>query len=301
MRVEEFTATYEGGVRPRSDALITSNAAGFAVIDEGLNASFCSAGIQDMDLAMEAGRGLGVTSPEDLAVFARRHADYVQIVGDLLEEDDPYWRAGGASCGAELFESADDPAALAGRALCDQFFQPAEVESVQRDFRIVEAREDQLVLEPRSVDPNTSEVRKRLLSEFAACCFPKPTAYQVRAGHQWIVRGSATGFSHAVTTDPTSLRCVADCSPLAERQRGRAYEISCNDGCPLDPQQQPVIGYAVDGQDVACRVDSAADGIDPGEPGSECVFQSLTGGRRATATCASAGSSRMASAPSFSG
>jgi hypothetical protein len=59
------------------------------------------------------------------------------------------------------------------------------------------------------------------------------------------------------------------------RQRGRAYEISCSENC-TDEQGRPVVGAAVPGQDFACVVDSVEDGIDPGEPGSECVFQSLT-------------------------
>jgi hypothetical protein len=225
-----------------------------------------------MDLAMEAGRNLGVTSTTDLEAFGRRHADYVQIVGDLLEEDDPYWTGDGASCGAELFQTSENPARLLGRSLCEEFFLPPEVESETRDYRIVQASEDALLDEPRG---DFSPTRRRLLSAFAACCFPQPTAYLIRAGNQWVVRGAATGFSHAVTTDPTSLRCVADCNPMASLQRGRVFEISCNENCAANPQGNLPIGLATD-DDYVCRVDSVENGIDPGEPGSECVFQSLT-------------------------
>jgi hypothetical protein len=275
---EDFVATYEGAVRPISEALFSVDAAtGLGVVDEGLNASFCSSGVQDMALVVEAGRGLGV-SAADQAAFARRHADYVQIVGDLLEEDDPYWSAPsrGATCGAELFLSENTATLVPGRSLCDQFFLPAELENPHRDFRIVEAREDTLLVEPRDAPPDTSTTRRRQLSEFANCCFPNQTAFQIRGGNQWIVRGAATGFSHAVTTDPTSLRCVADCNPMAEHQRGRAYEISCSQNCPTDALGQPTVGRAIAGEDFACVVDNTEDGIDPGEPGSECVFQSLT-------------------------
>lgn len=268
---EDFTATYEGTVRPASDALFGIDAAtGLGAINEGLNASFCSAGVQDMDLTMEVGRSLGVTSAESLLAFARRHADYVQIVGDLLEEDDPHWSApnAGESCGLELFQSADNPSLLSGRPLCEQFFLPAEAESDNRDYRVVRASEDALLVEPRSVDDMTSERRRRLLSEFAACCFPDPTAFQIRAGHQWVVRGAATGFSHSVTTDPASLRCVSDCNPMTALQRGRVFEVSCDAGCSgAGPAQDT---------DFVCRVGDTSGGIDPGEPGSECVFQSLT-------------------------
>ncbi|HTV19888.1 MAG TPA: hypothetical protein VMG12_14485 [Polyangiaceae bacterium] len=290
---EDFTAIYEGPVRGVSEALFSIDpVTGLGKIDEGLNASYCSAGVQDMDLVLDDARRLGVTAPADLQAFARRHADYVQIVGDLLDEDDPYWRGDGASCGAELFQPDGDTSALSGRLLCEQFFLPAEVQAEQRDFRIVQASEDSLLLEPRiaraPVDPNApadapvndfveaSLQRRQQLSAFAACCFPDPTFFQIRAGRQWVVRGAATGFAHAVTTDPSSLRCVADCNPMAAYQRGRTYEISCNDDCPPNAQGNATVGAAVPDQDFVCRVSDTANGIDPGEPGSECVFQSLT-------------------------
>lgn len=275
---EDFTATYEGTVRAASEALFTLDpATGLGKVNEGLNASFCTSGVQDMDLAAATGRSMGVTAAADLQTFARRHADYVQIVGDLLEEDDPYWSGAGASCGAELFQSGDNPSGLSGRLLCEQFFLPAEAQNENRDYRIVQASEDALLIEPRGADPSEvfSDRRKRLLSEFAACCFPDPTVFQIRGGNQWVVRGAATGFSHAVTTDPTSLRCVADCNPMASRQRGRVFEISCNDDCPPNAEGTLPIGPAT-GEDFVCRVDSVDNGVDPGEPGSECVFQSLT-------------------------
>ena len=284
---EDFTATFEGVVRPASEALFTIDAAtGLGKLNEGLNASLCSSGVQDVDLTTEVGRDMGV-APEDLPAFARRHADYVQIVGDLPEEDDPHWRGAGATCGAELFLPDGDTSGVSGRLLCEQFFLPAEVQAEQRDFRIVQASEDSLLLEPRisrsqpTADAPVNDFteaslkRRQELSAFAACCFPDPTFFQIRAGRQWVVRGAASGFAHAVTTDPTSLRCVADCNPMAAYQRGRAYEISCNGDC-VNEQGNPTVGPSVPGQDFVCGVDSTADGIDPGEPGSECVYQSLT-------------------------
>lgn len=134
------------------------------------------------------------------------------------------------------------------------------------------------MVEPRDFDPReNSPNRRRQLVEFAACCFPGLTSYQVRAGHQWVVRGSATGVPHRVTTDPTSLRCVRDCNPLVQRQQGRAFELSCSGNCPpVDERGRPAIGYANPDEDFACVVDGVEGGIEPGEPGAECVFQSLT-------------------------
>lgn len=277
---EEFTNTYEGVVRQTGQALLSVDAAtGLGVIDEGLNASLCSSGVQDSDLTRSVGEELGV-SDEDQASFVRRHADYAQLTGALLEEDDPYWAdpEGGASCGSAFFEDqADSAARLVGRPFCGEFFGPPELPSSGRDLRIVEASEDRLLVEPRDYNPlENTPTRRRQLSEFAACCFPGLTTYQVRAGHQWVVRGSATGLAHSVTTDPESLRCVRDCSPLVQRQQGRAFEISCSEDCPTDERGRPPIGYARPGEDFACVVDSVAGGIEPGEPGAECVFQSIT-------------------------
>ncbi len=276
---EEVIATYEGVVRETGEALLSVDAdTGLGVVNEGLNASYCSTGLQDMDQVKDDARRLGASAGTDLDYFARRHADYVQIVGDLLNERDPYWFGAGAQCGLELFQGEGTSASrLSGRPLCEQFFGPIEIQSVRRDFRIVEAREDYLLVEPRNFTPERdTPLRRRLLSNFAACCFPGPAEYQIRAGNQWVVRSSVNGFVHNVTTDPASLRCVSDCNPMYSRQRARAYEITCSENCPTDALGQPPAGYAVPGQDSVCVVDSTENGIDPGETGAECVFQNLT-------------------------
>jgi hypothetical protein len=274
---EEFTASYEGVIRQAGQALLSFDvSSGLGVIDEGLNASLCSSGVQDVDVTGVVAQELGVTAA-DRESFTRRHADYAQLTGPFLEEDNAYWAApdGGAECGAAFFqEQGDTTARLVGRPFCEQFFGPPELPSEWRDLRVVQASEDRLLVEPRSFDPRENSAnRRRQLVEFAACCFPGLTSYQVRAGHQWVVRGSATGSPHRVTTDPTSLRCVRDCNPLVQRQQSRAFELSCSENCPVD---EPPIGLAQAGEDFACVVDNVEGGIEPGEPGAECIFQSLT-------------------------
>lgn len=276
---EELTATYEGIVRQSGQALLSvDDDSGLGVINEGLNASLCSAGVQDVDIATVVAGELGLTSGAAQASFARRHADYAQLTGAFLEEDEPYWAdpQGGAQCGAAFFQDPGDTTArLVGRPFCEEFFGPPELPSRWRDLRIVEASEDRLLVEPRDpreISPN----RRRQLMDFASCCFPGLTSYQVRAGHQWVVRGSGTGVPHRVTTDPTSLRCVRDCSPLVQRQQSRVFELSCSEDCPVDEQGRPPIGYARADEDFACVVSNVDGGIAPGEPGAECVFQSLT-------------------------
>jgi len=280
---EDFSATYEGVVRAPSRAIFRAPTTeeGYGIVDEGLNASFCNSGVQDMDLSADVGRGLAVPAGAPLATFARQSADYVQVTASLLDEDDPYWSsAEGASCGSELYASnGDNPTALLGRPLCDSVFGPANVPLpfASRDLRIVAATEDQLLVEPREFDPNVNSAQRRQqLMQFLSCCFPGPSEFQIRAGRQWVMRGSVTGVGHHVTTDPTSRRCVNDCSPLVQKLAGRAFELSCSENCPRDEGAPPAIGLANPEQDFACVVDDTTGGIDPGEPGSECVFQSLT-------------------------
>src|SRR5262249_31724716 len=97
----------------------------------------------------------------------------------------------------------------------------------------------------------------------------------IRAGNQWVVRASVTGVGHHVRTDPATRRCVNDCNPLTQRLSGRVFEISCSGKCPVDDQQRADVGLAKS-NDFVCVVDSTSGGIEPGQPGSECVFQSIT-------------------------
>lgn len=276
---EDFTATYEGVVRTEREGIFRAPADGASVgiVDEGVNASFCSAGVQDLDLTAEVGRSLKVSDPASLAKFSRDHADFVQITGPLLEEDDDYWQTAGAQCGAELFDTGEQVNEVRGRPLCQQFFGTPQVPSNYRDLRIVAASEDSLTVEPREGPDarRNSETRRRRLMQFVSCCFPEPTTYVVRAGSQWVIRGGSSGLGHHVRTDPSSHRCVNDCSPLTQRLSGRALEISCSANCPANAEGRLSVGRAT-ANDFVCVADDTTGGVQPGQPGSECVFQSIT-------------------------
>jgi hypothetical protein len=280
---EDFSVIYEGVIRGESQArfLAPEGEASFGIVSEGLNATFCGSGVQDLDLTADVGRSLGVTDPAKLALFARDHADYVQITGPLLPVDDGYWRSGnpGAECGAELFQdsadSVDSARELRGRALCEQFFGPPQVPTQYRDLRILAASEDQLAVEPRLTEL-ASATRRQKLMQLVSCCFPEPTNFVVRVGNQWSVRGGASGAPHHVKTDPVTSRCVNDCNPLTQRLNSRVFEITCSGKCsPRDELDHGPAGRAGP-RDFACVVDDTTEGIDPNEPGSECVYQSLT-------------------------
>ncbi|HEU4578816.1 MAG TPA: hypothetical protein VFS67_11215 [Polyangiaceae bacterium] len=276
---EDFTATYEGVVRTAREALFRAPADGSSVgtVEEGVNASFCSSGVQDLDLITEVGQSLKVSDPNSLAKFALDHSDFVQITGPLLDEDDDYWRTGGAQCGAELLAGVDQGNEQRGRPACQELFGTPQVPTTLRDLRIVAASEDSLSVEPREAPEarRNSPTRRRQLMQLVSCCFPEPTTYVVRAGKQWVIRGGATGVGHHVRTDPDTHRCVNDCSPLTQRLVGRAFEISCSANCPPNADGRLSVGRA-NANDFVCVADDTRGGVQPGQPGSECVFQSIT-------------------------
>lgn len=276
---EDFVAIYEGPVGASGQSFFRVEPDGFLRVDDGVNGRFCEGGVQDEEVTREVGAGLGVAAT-NLEAFARRHSDYVQIVEDLLEKDDPYWApgGGGAACGADLFDvDVSSAGSGGGRALCEDFFGPYQLQNATRDLRIVEASEDSLRLEPRILEPNNSPERRAQLSEFVSCCFARSSRYTVRAGHQWVVQGSGSGAPHHIKADPTSGRCIQDCNPLTQKLQSRVFEISCSNGCADAPGDTlPAVGLAQPGVDFACVVDDVNGGIAPGEPGAECVYQSLT-------------------------
>jgi hypothetical protein len=276
---EDFVAIYEGPVGASGQSFIRVEPDGFLRIDDGVNGRFCEGGVQDEQVTRDVGVGLGVSAAE-LDAFARRHGDYVQIVEDLPEEDDAYWTPGnpGATCGSELFDiDVSGSGSGGGRALCDDFFGPFQLQNFTRDLRIVEAGEDTMRLESRILEATSSSARRRQLSEFVSCCFPRSTRFAVRAGNQWVVQGSSSGAPHHIKADPSSGRCIQDCNPLSQKLQSRVFEISCSSGCAdAAGDTLPAVGLARAGEDIACVVDDVSGGIEPGEPGAQCVFQSLT-------------------------
>lgn len=118
--------------------------------------------------------------------------DLVTIADGFLDDGDPYWRGVGDACSP---------------IRCRTTFGPPELPTSARDLPIAQAYQDHLVLEAKDVrDP--SDPTKTIP---IACCFPTLVSYQVRAGGQWIVAGSVSGFVHDVVADPATLACVRSC------------------------------------------------------------------------------------------
>ncbi len=261
---EDFDVVFEGAtVRARNGGIPSRD--GALVIDDD-SVRFCARGVRDVAAARVLGRRMGVADNR-LDAFGRRHADYVEVVSTLLDEDDSYWSATG-SAGRSCGTANDDPEA--SRRYCDNTFgetvdDGARKRDGPRDFRVLEAFQDSLAVESRNFAGQAPIDDLR-------CCFPQALRYRVRASHQWIVDGSVSGFPHhmvGVEDTDGRFRCVEDCSPIRERRFGRVFEISCEGDCGTSDTGIPAIGPTT-GEDVACMVESVTEvATDPSHP---CAF-----------------------------
>lgn len=184
---------------------------------------FCRRGVEDLSMGAErealvraslARRGLG----EGQAV-AGRTVDYVQITDAVLPADDAWWREEGLDCWDESTATPE-----ARQRTCEATFGSPEDENLERDFPIVEAYDDHLVLGrfgyvagersasrrlAVSSDPSNAAFLKRM-----RCCFHNQVRFRVRAGGSWLATGSIVGYLHHVSALPGG-RCGASC---AERE-----------------------------------------------------------------------------------
>ena len=262
---EDVLVEYEGALSAERPAgFVQIGAPGADSVLRDADGGFCNRGVEDLALAREVAVEQNIAAGK-LDAYARRHADYVQITSDLRSEDDRYWSQGaGGSCGG-----------VSGKAAffsCRNFFGTADAPSPSRDFTILEARQAELTLSPRGTsDP---EDRQTVLDQLACCFGGAALRYKVRAGHQWIVKGSRSGFRHNVVAD-ADLRCIRDCNPRRSLLRSRILEISSS-SCPAATGDEVTtcgIGRATSA-DVACIVPNQA-AVSPGAAGSECIFENL--------------------------
>lgn len=252
--------TYEGSYSDR--------VAGFLSSDGGLrdpSLSFCGAGVYDLATMADYAKAVLGLDEEPAQAFAARHADYVQIIAALPDEDDSYWRGKG-----EL------------RRQCESSFGPEDAEELdpRRDFRIDQAFGDRLLLSPRDTTSGVTMAH-------AAECFPTAIRYKLRTGRHWALVHDSSGFNHDVVESGADRACVRSCNPLKKWAKSRAFEISSDPAhcrepqsemsadAELDPLDQRV-GCALP-EDLACvfNQDESA-GVQLGGPGSECIFEGLT-------------------------
>jgi hypothetical protein len=204
------------------------------------------------------------------------HADYVQITGDYPSITDPYWQSARGLSGG-------------GRDACLTYFgrppNQAEDLSQRRDFRILEAYQDHLVIRPRrnpkvTADPDKypagspeddkeTDLYNKQVAELAAFpdtmktmlgyCFPSGVRYTVRGANQWVLSNGTPAWLHDTVVDHAQRdRCVRDCDPRKRWFRSRVFEIGTTKVCGPDKSADACaatgVGLATD-TDGPCRYD----------------------------------------------
>ncbi|MEM1032302.1 MAG: hypothetical protein AAGN82_18290 [Myxococcota bacterium] len=193
-----FTVTYEGplpGFGGRFAALTDGEDGTYELLEP--SSQFCRRGVRPEAVWLAIANAEGLSADEAAATAAAR-ADYVQIVSSPPVEADPYW-TGQSAC---TFNQ------------CQQTFGTNDSPLTSRDFRITEATEERLSLEPRDDAAPATDV---------TCCFPGVIEFAVRSGNQWTVIGDQVGFLHRMTTDEEG-RCRPSCDPDLARRTGRVLE-----------------------------------------------------------------------------
>ncbi len=217
----------------------------------------CSKGVEDWAVGQQraatflaANTQAGLRPPENID---RWIGDYIQVADDLLPSGDPYWSSdpqadeqddcwagfNGSTADGGVTPPLTDPTDRYNT--CLNIFDWAANQSVARDFPIVQAFDDGLVITrfnyPGSttfpVTPSTSnrqttppDVTNVPALKQLRCCFHGQVTFNVRAGGEWVTTGSASGFFHRMTVDPVTNRCVTSCDPQKALLNARAIGIA---------------------------------------------------------------------------
>jgi hypothetical protein len=209
-----------------------------------LSGPLCERGIEDYRVGLARAQQVQTelrASGLPAATGLEQHlTDYVQLVGDVPAKGDPWWSAPDWEEGGTCADPAG-PTADTRYEFCSRLYGAGDpgLRNVQRDFPILEAYSDRLVLGLYDTAGNPTASEASIPNRFVArvdegssiwlqrarCCFAKQSAYRVRAGGAWLVSGSASGFLHHVKTRAADGACVVSCDASDRLLNGRVVEI----------------------------------------------------------------------------
>jgi hypothetical protein len=250
---QDWAITYEGGL-PGFQGLsaIVSTTDGYSsLVLSQPQGRFCDKGIEDWNVG--SARAASVTNaliasgrPVPTDRFERRMIDYVQLNEELLPPGDPYWRQddlpGADACWGPRLNPADgspaarEEAARARHETCTSAFGTLAEATSNRDFPILEAYDDRLVI-GRFANVPPSTTREAIYShpsnatslKLMRCCFHNQVRFNVRAGSQWVALGSRVGVLHHLVRGEGG-RCVSSCNPDEALLNGRAPSLPFGPG-----------------------------------------------------------------------
>jgi hypothetical protein len=260
---QDWSVTYEGAL-PGFEGLpanLSTTDRYESLVFSQPQARFCSKGVEDWTVSGE--RANAVTNALALAgrpAYAeridRRMIDYVQILDELLPASDAFWRLPDVpepnGCWDERLNPSNpgDPAAVESSArsrydVCAGYFGSASQQSPNRDFPILEAYDDRLVV-GRFATIGSNKTRELVYKDasnaaylkLARCCFHHQVKFGVRAGSQWVTLGSSVGFlSHTETAEGG--RCVSSCESRKSLLNARAPSLPPGDASGATPDFAP--------------------------------------------------------------
>ena len=249
---QDWTVTYEGalpGFEGLPATLSTTDGYQTLILTQE-QARFCAKGVEDWAVGGERANAVANALAEaERAPYPeridRRMLDYVQVTDELLPADDGFWRQPDLpepnSCWEGGLNPADpnnpaqvEEAARQRHEYCTTAFGPMSEERESRDFPILEAYEDHLVLGAFGVVDRTDEnaTREVIASDpwnaprlkAMRCCFHHQVRFKVRAASQWVTVGSTVGFLSHLEAGPGG-RCVTSCDPREALLNGRAPSL----------------------------------------------------------------------------
>ncbi len=252
---QTWNITYEGAL-PGFDGVAgdLSTTDNFATLQlSSSSASFCGHGVEDRRVAAQRFAALQVDdqaySPANTTMIPtkldQRIGDYVQITDDIVgvpnpldagtlvpDPSDPYWSSD-QDCWGPI--GSNDPK-VRQQVCIDKFGAYGQDQNAQRDFPILEASEDHLVLgrylytdatnrptNGRIVAPRDTTTQADF--QMAKCCFHNQAHFHVRTGAEWVAVGSVSGYLHHVVPDATKA-CVESCDPAQVLLNARVTETA---------------------------------------------------------------------------
>lgn len=238
---QEWQVTFEGFLptfeKDGLSTLLDSTDGNRSLVVSQPQAGFCARGVQDFRVgrarASQAIAEMGTRKITPSVGMDLRTADYVQITDDVLPADNAYWQ----QAWPEL-PQLDTPQRRVDA--CSRTFGSGADPSLERDFPILEAYDDRLILTrfyypPESARTVNSRVvaapddaNKEILA-FARRCFHDQIRFRVRAGGQWLAQGSTMGYLRNIERGAGGA-CVASCDPAKALLNARTFPVPLPEG-----------------------------------------------------------------------
>jgi len=283
---QTWNVTYEGALPGLDGVLASITSPNFtSLVFTNTGAFFCGHGVEDQQLGLQRFSAMqvddGVLAPANSAPtlipprFDQRVGDYVQIADDIVgaaetldagtkipQGDDDVWHQN-AACWAGLTDTQGHPLdahtdgigvtpyegtpKFRQQVCIDKFGAYAADQNTQRDFPIVQAFEDHLVLgRYLYLDATNRPSNGRIIAppdtqaqvdyQLAQCCFHNQAHFKVRTGSEWVALGNLTPYLHHVVADPTTKACVQSCDPSQVLLSSRVAETTFPAGSTVNVQ-----------------------------------------------------------------